>query len=82
MLAGTKNGNGNNSSKFCALPGGYRGKEGGFSGMGEFTYLTSSTERDPKVNDSWGRGIHYADSAIMRCGLFKEHGVYVRLIKD
>jgi uncharacterized protein (TIGR02145 family) len=77
-----KNGIGNNSSKFCLLLGGYRGKEGGFSGVEEFTYLVSSTERDPKENDVWGRGIHYADSTIMRCGLFKEHGLYVRLIKD
>jgi len=43
-----QNGNGINSSKFCALLGGYRGKEGGFSGMEEFTYLSSSTERDQK----------------------------------
>jgi len=78
----TKNGNGNNSSKFCILPGGYRGKEGGFSGIEEFTYLSSSTERDQKANDIWGRGIHFADSTIMRCGLYKEHGLYVRLIKD
>ena len=78
----TKNGNGNNSSKFCALAGGYRGKEGGFSGVEEFTYLSSSTERDHKENDIWGRGIHYADSTIMRCGLYKEHGLYVRLIRD
>jgi uncharacterized protein (TIGR02145 family) len=74
--------NGNNSSKICALLGGYRGKEGGFSGIEEFTYLSSSTERDQKENDIWGRGIHSADSTIMRCGLYKEHGVYVRLIKD
>ena len=73
---------GNSMSKFCALLGGYRGKEGGFSGMGDFTYLSSSTERDPRENDIWGRGIHYADSTIMRCGLYKAHGVYVRLIKD
>ena len=75
-------GNGNNSSKFCALLGGYRGKEGGFSGVEEYTYLSSSTERDQEANDIWGRGIHYADSSIMRCGLYKGHGLYVRLIKD
>lgn len=77
-----KNGNGYDSSKFCVLRGGYRGKEGGFSDLEEFTYLTSSTIRDPKENDIWGRGIHYADSTIMRCGLYKEHGLYVRPIKD
>lgn len=77
-----KNGNGNHSSEFCALLGGYRGKEGRFSGIEEYTYLSSSTERDEKANDIWGRGIHYTDSTIMRCGLYKEHGLYVRLIKD
>ena len=30
----------------------------------------------------WGRSIHKADSTIMQCGLFKGHGLYVRLIKD
>lgn len=71
-----------NNYGFCALLGGYRGKEGGFSGIEEFTYLASSTERDLKMNDIWGRGLHNTDSVIMRCGLYKEHGLYVRLIKD
>ena len=77
-----KDGDPDRSSEFCALLGGYRGKEGGFSGIDEFTYLSTSTERDPKEDDVWGRGIHSADSTIMRCGMFKGHGLYVRLIKD
>jgi uncharacterized protein (TIGR02145 family) len=77
-----ENRNGVDSGKFCALLGGYRGKEGGYTGIEEFTYMASSTERDQKANDIWGRGIHTADSTIMRCGLYKEHGLYVRLIKD
>jgi uncharacterized protein (TIGR02145 family) len=77
-----KNANDNHNTNFCALPGGYRGKEGGFSGLEEFTYLSSSTERDQKENDIWGRGIHHTDSTIMRCGLYKEHGLYVRLLRD
>ncbi|HSF45779.1 MAG TPA: fibrobacter succinogenes major paralogous domain-containing protein [Chitinophagaceae bacterium] len=74
----------NNSvnNKFGLLMGGYRGKEGGFSGVEVFTYLSSSTERDPKENDIWGRGIHAEENGIMRCGLFKEHGLYVRGVKD
>ena len=75
-----KNGNGNNSSKFCAVMGGYRSEEGNSTGIEEFTYLSSSTEI--KENAIWGRGIHYADSTIMRCGLHKEFGLYVRCIKD
>ena len=77
-----KDGGSKNESGFCAVLGGYRGKEGGYSGIGEFTYLTSSTERDQNDNDIWGRGIHHNDSTMMRCGLYKGHGLYVRLIKD
>jgi uncharacterized protein (TIGR02145 family) len=73
---------GDTTSGFCALLGGYRSKEGGFSGVDEFTYMASATERDKQVNDVWGRGIHNANSSIMRCGLYKAHGMYVRLIKD
>jgi uncharacterized protein (TIGR02145 family) len=74
--------NGDTASGFCALLGGYRSKEGGFSGVDEFTYMASATERDEQTNDVWGRGIHNANSSIMRCGLYKAHGMYVRLIKD
>lgn len=73
---------GDTTGGFCALLGGYRSKEGGFSGVDEFTYMASATERDEQENDVWGRGIHNANSSIMRCGLYKAHGMYVRLIKD
>jgi uncharacterized protein (TIGR02145 family) len=76
------NGNTTTPAKFCALLGGYRSKEGNFSGLEEFTYLSSSSERDRKENDIWGRGIHQSERTIMRCGLYKAHGLYVRLIKD
>lgn len=74
--------NAGNSFDFGALMGGYRGREGGFSGVEEFTYLFSSSERDPKEDDIWGRGLHSTDSTIMRCGMFKGHGLYVRLVKN
>jgi uncharacterized protein (TIGR02145 family) len=73
---------GDTTSGFCALLGGYRSKEGGFSGVDEFTYMASATERDQQANDAWGRGIHNTNNSIMRCGLYKAHGMYVRLIKD
>jgi uncharacterized protein (TIGR02145 family) len=82
MCRTDSNKKGDNHPQFGALLGGYRGKEGGFTGIEEFTYLSSSSERDEKENDVWGRGIHHANTTIMRCGLFKEHGVYVRLIQD
>ena len=81
------NGNGQNSHKFCLLPGGYRSRNGSFHGVGEFTYLASITEG--KVEDSkdnkmfiWGRGINFENKDMMRCGLDKEFGLFVRCIKD
>lgn len=70
------------NSKPAFLLGGYRSKEDHFSGTEEFTYLFSSTERDPTTNDIWGRGIHRDNATMMRCGMYKGHGLYVRLIKN
>lgn len=81
------NGNGNNTGGFCLLPGGYRGRDGGFSGAGEFLYLASSSEGKPedyKENKVfiWGRGVQFENKDMMRCLLDKEFGFYVRCIKD
>ena len=81
------NGNGDNSSGLCILPGGYRSRDGRFTGIGEFIYLTGSTEgkpEDPKDNKLfiWGRGVQFENKDVMRCGLDKEFGLYVRCIKD
>lgn len=32
--------------------------------------------------DMWGRGLHRDTESMMRCGMYKGHGLYVRLIKD
>ncbi|WP_290792308.1 FISUMP domain-containing protein [Flavihumibacter sp. UBA7668] len=69
-------------SLIYSLLGGYRSKEGIFTGMDEFTYLFSSSERDSIQNDIWGRGLHRDNATMMRCGMYKGHGLYVRLIKD
>jgi uncharacterized protein (TIGR02145 family) len=71
-----------NHAKPAILLGGYRSKEGHFSGTDEFTYLFSSSERDSAFNDIWGRGIHRDNAVMMRCGMYKGHGLYVRLIKN
>ncbi|MES2649020.1 MAG: fibrobacter succinogenes major paralogous domain-containing protein [Bacteroidota bacterium] len=81
------NGNGDNSNGFCLMPGGYRGRDGRFTGAGEFLYLTSSSEgrpEDPKDNKMcvWGRGIQFENKDAMRCLLDKEFGLYVRCIKN
>jgi uncharacterized protein (TIGR02145 family) len=81
------NGNGDNLGGFCLMPGGYRGRDGRFSGVGEFLYLSSSSEG--KSEDSkegkipiWGRGVQFENTDAMRCLLDKEFGLYVRCIKD
>lgn len=82
------NGNGNNKSGFSAMPGGYRSRDGNFTGIGEFTYLSGITQDklpDAKEIDNyfiWGRGLHFENNTMMRCGLDKEFGLYVRCIKD
>jgi hypothetical protein len=56
--------------------------------MGEFTYLTSATQEklpEPNANNGffiWGRGVNYENKTMMRCGLDKEFGLYVRCVKD
>lgn len=79
-------GNGDRSSHFCLLPGGYRDKDGRFDGVGEFTYLSGSTKSKPgDTKDNkifiWGRGAQFENRRIMRCGLDKEYGLYVRCVK-
>jgi hypothetical protein len=69
-------------SGFNKLLGGYRSKEGIFTGINEFSYLFSSSERDSSQNDIWGRGLHRDTESMMRCGMYKGHGLYVRLIKN
>ena len=82
------NGNGDNINGFCLLPGGYRGRDGRFSGAGEFLYLSTSTESSPPGNSKenkmviWGRGVQFENKDAMRCLLDKEFGLYVRCIKD
>ncbi len=70
-------GNGSNDSKFCALPGGYRDRNGSFIGAGEDTYFTGSTTgyTEDKKQFIWGRGLHFADRILHRCGLHKEFGM-------
>ena len=81
------NGNGDNSSNLCVLPGGYRDRNGKFTGVGEFIYISGLTE--DKLEDSkddkkfiWGRGVQFESKVVMRCGLDKEFGLYVRCLKD
>jgi len=73
---------------FCGLPGGYRSKDGNFTGIEEFTYLSGGTAEEILDSDKnkqtmiWGRGLHAVQRSHMRCGLRKDFGLYVRCIKD
>lgn len=79
---------GQEKTGFCALPGGYRSKDGNFTGIDEFTYLSGATSEeilDPNKHKQtmiWGRGLHAVQRSHMRCGLRKDFGLYVRCIKD
>ncbi|WP_166437174.1 fibrobacter succinogenes major paralogous domain-containing protein [Niastella caeni] len=79
------NGNGENFNNFCIPAGGYRDRNGRFHGASEFIYISGTTEeKDQKTNKLfiWGRGIQFENKDMMRCGLDKEFGLYVRCIKD
>lgn len=60
--------------------------DGNFHGLEEFTYLTGVIEdKLPESKDRffiWGRGLHVANATVMRCGLDKEFGLYVRCLRD
>ena len=89
-VAGTKmkstsgweeNGNGTNSSGFSGLPGGSRGSDGSFFGVGGGGIWWSSTERS--TNLAWYRYLDYNDGLVSRFILFyKEKGFSVRCLRD
>lgn len=72
--------NGNNSSGFSALPGGYRwAKNGAFNGIGMITYFWSS-----ELNETYGwyRRLDGPNSDVYRSGTSKTGGKYIRCVKD
>jgi uncharacterized protein (TIGR02145 family) len=70
----------NNISGFTALPGGYRGKTGGFSSINYYCRFWSSTEGD----STWAsnRSLEYSGSHVGSDGFNKAFGFSVRCIKD
>ena len=48
-----------NQSGFTALPGGYRGYEGGYYFVGYTGYWWSATESETDVTSAWFRGLYY-----------------------
>jgi uncharacterized protein (TIGR02145 family) len=70
----------NNRSGFSALPGGYRGVNGGFDDIGYDGGWWSATEGG--ASDAYGRYLFYNDSYLDRDISFKSCGLSVRLVRD
>jgi uncharacterized protein (TIGR02145 family) len=69
-----------NESGFSALPGGVRNFVGGYGGMGNYNYFSSSTEFNSY--DAWHRNLNYNTSEVYRNYYGKKGGYSVRCVKD
>ena len=75
-----KSGNGNNTSGFAGLPGGYRNYYGPFDGVGSGGLWWSSTEYD--TFDAWGRYLGCSSGRVYRNDYSKLWGLSVRCLRD
>jgi uncharacterized protein (TIGR02145 family) len=74
-------GNGTNSSRFSALPGGYRwGTSGDFFNLGALSYWWTSTENG--TNQVLYRRLDFDQNGVFAQAVRKQAGKYVRCIKD
>jgi uncharacterized protein (TIGR02145 family) len=74
------NGNGDNSSGFSALPGGSRGNNEQFSGIGSYgNFWTASLNT---ISLPWNRFLSFDNSGVSRYGLSRSLGFSVRCLKD
>lgn len=79
--SGWKNGgNGNNSSGFSALPGGYRYDDGHFHYVGDNATFWTATAYSSSY--AWGRYLGYDSSEVGRYGSSRDRGYSVRLVRD
>ncbi len=74
------NGNGTDLYGFSALPGGFRGTNGGFYTQGSYGHWWSSDEGS--ANYAWGRRLDYYDDKSNRYGYDKGYGFSVRCLRD
>lgn len=75
-----KNNSGFNSSKFAALPAGFRSNLKYFTGIDGYTTWWCSSEYD--VGLAWSRELDYEYTNLIRCYYVKDYGFSVRCIKD
>ena len=73
-------GNGRNTSRFSALPGGFRGLNGNFYTFGDVaTYWTSTWSSEEQA---WGRALVYYETGVYRWRYDKLEGYSVRCVRD
>ena len=78
---GIKSGNGDNSSGFNGLPGGYCDVSGGyFRGIAEYGYWWSSSEDNPGY--AWYRSLVGGNTEVNRSNDGKSSGFSVRCLRD
>lgn len=75
-----ESGNGNNSSGFSALPGGFRYINGSFSDIGKVGNWWSSSESDS--NNAVSRFLNYYNADVFNYNSDKQNGFSVRCLKD
>ena len=80
-----QNGNGDNSSKFNGLPGGYRNSDGSFFNIRNGAFFWSATEND--FNTAWYRSLFISNGNVYRNNFFyiynnKSVGASVRCLRD
>lgn len=76
----SSNGNGSNASGFNGLPGGYRGYDGTFYGVGRSGSFWSSTQASP--GGAWYRSLSSANRDLARSNYNKKRGFSVRCLRD
>lgn len=76
----TKSGNGTNTSGFSGLPGGYRGVDGPFYGVGDGGTWWCSTEHS--AGTIWTRDLYYLNGTVARDYYGYEVGLSVRCLRN
>ena len=77
---GTLSGNGDNSSGFNGLPGGYCNYSEDFGSITEDGYFWSSSEYG--ANDAWSRDLYFSNTKVDRYYGNKVSGLSVRCLRD
>jgi uncharacterized protein (TIGR02145 family) len=74
------NGNGDNSSGFNGLPGGYCDGNGDFNNMSDYGSWWSSSENNS--NGAWSRGLRGYNTKVLRYDDSKNYCFSVRCLRD